>query len=394
MNGLKSSQLDNYTDTLMYATAIHPGSGNALRDALYNKRYEYQTDDMAQSLNDYAHDVVSKESLRYECSYARYWHGYLIVLKPLLFFLNVSEIRLFFLLTQTFLVTWLLFLIMQKYGIIYTIPVLMAVLLLNPVVMPLSLQFSWVYYIALAGSIILLTVKRDPESEWYLYFFMALGMLTSYFDLLTYPLITLGFPLVLYLLENRKSLRIKRILRTAAVCMAWLAGYVAMWCSKWVLTYVCCDKGIFRNVLAERNSMKTTWSPAATTPWTSVCRALSVVSNKVYLMWFILSLGIFAAALVRRRQKTGGRLIGIVIRALPDYGLYIIVALLPLIWLGVMANHTYVHYWFSYRALSVTVLSAGMMAADIWTACGGAPPQGRSNKCDSHIDKQEKLVIK
>lgn len=27
MNGMKCSQLDNYTDSLMYATAIHPGGG-------------------------------------------------------------------------------------------------------------------------------------------------------------------------------------------------------------------------------------------------------------------------------------------------------------------------------------------------------------------------------
>ena len=57
MYGIKSSQLDNYTDGLMFATAIHPGSGHVLRDALYNARYEYADTSMVQGLNDYANDV-------------------------------------------------------------------------------------------------------------------------------------------------------------------------------------------------------------------------------------------------------------------------------------------------------------------------------------------------
>lgn len=57
----KSMQLDNYTDALMYATAIHPGNGSLIKDALNNARYEYKDTNMTQSLNDYANNVVSKE---------------------------------------------------------------------------------------------------------------------------------------------------------------------------------------------------------------------------------------------------------------------------------------------------------------------------------------------
>lgn len=86
MQGQKSSQLDNYTDALMYATAIHPGSGNPVGDALKNARFEYEGDNMVQSLNDYANDAADKKELRYEMTYSRYWHGYLVILKPLLLF--------------------------------------------------------------------------------------------------------------------------------------------------------------------------------------------------------------------------------------------------------------------------------------------------------------------
>lgn len=121
--------LDNFTDCLMYATAIHPGTGNPVRDAVRNARYGYEDLDMLQSLVDYANDAGDKENQRYEVVYPRYWHGYLVILKPLLLFFNVNRIRM-----------------------------------LNGLL------------------------------------FQALGMATGFMDLLTYPLITLGLPLVLLLL--------------------------------------------------------------------------------------------------------------------------------------------------------------------------------------------------
>lgn len=161
IQGYKSSQLDNYTDGLMYATAIHPGSGKPLKDALRNARYEYEDTNMVQSLNDYANDVSAKEDLRYEMIYPRYWHGYLIFLKPLLFFFNVSEIRMINMVLQGGLLLLLLFLVRRRMGERWQIPVLLMAAVLNPIVLPLSLQFSWVYYTALIGGIALLYTKCE-----------------------------------------------------------------------------------------------------------------------------------------------------------------------------------------------------------------------------------------
>lgn len=96
----------------MRPRSIQGGGESALHDALYNARYEYEDTSMVQALNDYANDVAVKEPIRYEMTYPRYWHGYLVVLKPLLLFFNVSEIRLLNLLVQTALFFWMLWLIL------------------------------------------------------------------------------------------------------------------------------------------------------------------------------------------------------------------------------------------------------------------------------------------
>lgn len=371
---MKSSQLDNYTDALMYATAIHPGSGNALKDALYNVRYEYYDDSMTQSLNDYANDVVSKESLRYELGYARYWHGYLVVLKPLLLFLNVSEIRLLNLFLQTFLLTLLLHLLAKGYGTRYAVPVIAAVLFLNPLALPLSLQFSWVYYIGLMGGIVVLVINDKFENNCQI-LFMALGMMTSYFDLLTYPLFTLGLPLGMYLIRRKDAEPMKRIALTFRFCFSWLAGYAVMWSGKWFLASLLGDMDMCEEIkfkIIERTSMVNR-SQQSITFQTVLAKVLSVVSNKVYLVSFALLFAVYAVLTVRQKRDCGARrkksFQEIILWNIP----YILIVCMPLVWFAAMANHTNEHYWFTYRELSVAVLAVGIMMADI------LPDSGKGN---------------
>lgn len=371
MYGMKNSQLDNYTDGVMYATAIYPGSGNALWDAMHNARYEYTDTNMVQSLNDYANDVSDKEPLRYEIGYARYWHGYLVVLKPLLLFWNVGEIRMLNMIVQTFLLLLLLCMVIKKYGVPHTIPVIMMVLMLNPVVMPLSLQFSWVYYIGLFGSVILLGMKRQPESNIYLFLFMTLGMMTSYFDLLTYPLITLGLPLVFLLLKSREIKAVKRIFMTISICIIWFIGYAVMWIGKWIFAFLFAHINLFEEVsdkISERTSMAGE-SNEPFTIWTAISRTLSAVLTKPYVFALICLLIGYFIWVVYLRRKYGSvhknNLKDTLLYLLP----YILIAFLPFVWFGILSNHTYAHYWFAYRELAVTVLAVGMMALELSQCC-------------------------
>ncbi len=123
---------------------------------------------------------------------------------------------------------------------------------LNPIVLPLSLQFSWVYYIGILSAIVfLIREKWHPKSI--LLLFLITGMVTSYVDLLTYPLITLGLPMMIFLLrwqENDSTWR-KKLLYFMGNSMFWGIGYAVMWGSKWVLNSIFTNGNIFENVRAE-----------------------------------------------------------------------------------------------------------------------------------------------
>ena len=348
--GFKSMQLDNYTDALMYATAIHPGNGNLIQDALSNARYEYNDTSMPQALNDYANDVVSKEEQKYEMTYSRYWHGYLVVLKPLLLFFNVSEIRMLNMIIQGSLVGILLYLVRKRIHEYYQLPFIVMLLVLNPIVLPLSLQFSWVFYIGILGTIGILLMKDVMVKKTYILWFWFIGMLTSYMDLLTYPMFTLGLPLISFLLLNRNENWKKQIIHIIETGMAWGLGYAIMWMGKWIFTWIFGGGNIFREVI-EKIMFRTSMVGEAMEDL-SIGFVLSK-NISVLLKWpYLLLLLVVILALYLICKKNGNK------KQLEKLIPYAIIMVIPVVWLVLKSNHSYVHYWFTYRELSITIMAA------------------------------------
>lgn len=250
----------------------------------------------------------------------------------------------------------------------YTVPVILMVLILNPVVMPLSLQFSWVYYISLLGSIIVLCMRQLPEKDVYLFLFMILGMLTSYVDLLTYPLITLGIPLILLLQKCRELDPVKRILKTMAVCAMWFVGYAVMWCGKWMFAFLFGHVNLLQEIfskISEHTSMVAENTKEHITLWDSIERASSVVLSKPYVFIY-LSLVIGYLIWMAYQRKKGARKQKNSIKQVLLYILpYMFLALLPFMWFCIFTSHTYAHYWFAYRELGVTIAAVGTMVLEI-----------------------------
>ena len=82
------TELDGFTDAIMLGNAIYAGSGAPLHDALVNPRMEFTPGDSVpvDSLSRYAQGAEDGRQV----TYARYWHGYLVFLKPLLLFFRRS----------------------------------------------------------------------------------------------------------------------------------------------------------------------------------------------------------------------------------------------------------------------------------------------------------------
>lgn len=341
--GHQDTMLDNLTDSIMMNVARFEKEDSIFEEALLNKRV------MAHGLMDselLAEEAAGKIAGDEAVSYGRYWHGYLLYLKPLLMVLNYGQIRYFIGMIQLGLFVSVVYLFVKKNKASHIIPFTAAYFFLNPAALSLSLQYFPASVLTMLQFIMLLLQEekyREDHKRW-IYHFFIVGCLISYFDLLTYPLLTLGMPLTFLLVENRKSIK-DSMVRFLESCIAWGAGYGMMWGSKWVLGSLLTKENIIQdaigNVLirvgASENEVKVSFVQVI---------MKNIGTNKLCLLAVVLVfIGIILYGILKK-QFTDFRKF--------DFGVSLC-ALLPFAWYVVVSNHSYIHYWFTYRILAISI---------------------------------------
>ena len=357
--GYRSAQLDNFTAALIVKTAAYTGEQGLLDKALGGYRAELPAGEDEDGWAAFCTYVSGSDVPDGGLSYSRYWHGYTLPMRILLCFFSASGIQMLLYYVQTALAMLVFALCMKRCPAI--LPGLVtAFFLLMPAATGLCLQYMPVTLLALLGCLVLLLADRPIERLFGMpAFFALLGLLTNYFDLLTFPLVALGFPLAvrmaLQLKDNTDGKTMFTQLFLCGVCFG--AGYAGMWAFKWLLTGLCFGMerllGIFSQaalrVSAESGGQ--THSRAA-----AVLQNLAVITDKpAYLAISLLAFAASAAVAVYHavralcQQKT----LALDLRA----GLYLLLMLVPVAWYIVMANHSIDHTYFTYRNISVSFLA-------------------------------------
>ena len=316
--------LDNLTASIMLSEAAYIGDRGILEHTVASPQLGLENMEVFDSFVHYYTDPPGThgEPITYE--YFRYWHGYLVYLRPLLFFFNLDQVRVVYLIVQAALAA-LMFALMIRRGLARFVPAfLLSIALLTPLLIAYSLQYSSVYFVALVGCA------------------------TSYVDFLTAPLMTLYFPLALFFCLNPGSVR-QNLLRFVAICACWAVGYIGMWAGKWLLVTLFLHKNGFLNAyynIAARSSYVTdgesiTYGEVLGENW--ACWSQSPLHIVVLILLAV------CIVLVLRRRAAG--------RLPASLSAFVPVALLPFAWYMVTSNHSLVHACFTYRALGALPLA-------------------------------------
>lgn len=347
--GYSSSQLDNCTDTIMLMDAIHPVVRSPLYSAMMNYRMEFgealpQDSLMIQAL----HRETSLTPHSYE--YPRYWHGYLLFLKPLLLKWEVSDLRYFNMFLQFSMAMLLMLLLDKKLGHRITASMTAVLLVLNPVSIAMSFQFSTMYYITLCTLLLILWKDRSfSDKGTYPFVFLFAGIATSFFDFLTYPVISLGLPLCLVLLLG-KDLRVRRIFTLSC---SWGLGYAGMWSGKWIAAYLLTGYNVLQDALSRAEYYSSGQTANKRTVPITFLNALTQV-RRVFTNWpFLLLLLCFLFATVYLILHRGYHFRIHPRKTVP----FLLTALIPFMWVFVTKGHTMELAWFTYRNFSVTLFA-------------------------------------
>lgn len=356
------SRLDNFTDALMIQNAIAPSTGSLLEDAVSVSHMQYG--DSISPIEDLAAQTSGQEGGSLH-EYMRYWHGYLIFLKPLLLITDHTGIRILNAVLQTALIILVLFLMRKRGLTTYILPFVLSWTAIAPWVLPWSMQLSTMYYIAMTGTAVLLMFYPFIRRHLCMYF-MLLGILTSYFDYLTWPLISFGLPLIFVLLLDRqeKKVSLKHILLLMITLgFHWGLGYGGMWLLKWIISEAVLHNGAISQAVGAaiyRSSTESEGAGVTVTALLTWIENIKRVFNPAFLAAILIFIAVLCADIVR--QVRAGAFCLQISTAVP----FLLTALLPPVWYALIKNHSFVHPYLTYRILWISIFAGMCMLRELY----------------------------
>lgn len=375
--GFKLFQMDNYTDTVMLFEAATADEAPPLTSMMTNTAYnvdnfETLPDDLLQYLEkDMATGAEKPNKAELTpFSYARYWHGYLIWLRPLLLVLTYGQIRVVLYLVLFALLGGVLVLLRRHCGLRAACWFGASQLLVAVFFVPHQLQFFTTFAIAYAGCLWLLYKPR--RSDALCLALLVLGVVTAFCDLLVTPVLTVGLPLAVWLLRPEQRLRggWPQCLLSLAGCLCWGTGYALCWATKWVAASLVTGADIVGDALGQIavRTAADTWHGMELS-WGNIIGFVYTTLQSKGLFWPLVVLAVLAVAVFVLSLRSRAALT----RAMP----LALVALLPPVWFAVLRTHSIQHGWFTWRNIAVTLFSG---CGFLYYACGWGALKTRIQK--------------
>ena len=352
ISGVAPSEIDRYADAILLNIAWHLDPERPLSSAMWTSYYDQEGVEETKS---FAKSVL--EDIPANKQYMRYWHGSAVIVSFLHLFLNLKGIYIlnaFLILILTVFLMWTLTgnkLPLPAAGIIISL------ISISVWFVPLSLEYTWTVLLMLVFSIAAVRAELRENFEAAPFIFLLSGMVTAYLDFLTAETLTLTVPLILiiYIRLYRLDHPVKegRELFIGSV-LSWGAGYIGAWGSKWVLAAMITGEDILQYVgghVEERLG-----DTYGLSPFTMLTGALTKNLSCLFpfgygTIGFLLGLALILflsyILFVYRKDKGNEKAPGILI----------LTGLIPYVRFMALMNHSYIHYFFTFRAQAAMILA-------------------------------------
>lgn len=366
-----ASRIDRYADSILlnityYYDSEHPVT-SVLRSSYYHTDSENENANLQYALENHPEPTLD---------YNRYWHGSIAILRPLLLIFNLKQIYILLgcsLLILTVLL--ILCLIRYHYGRSTILCFLAGLVMISVWYVPFSLEYIWTFLLMLLACILVTVLyEKGPRSLWLL--LMSFGSLTAYFDFLTTETLTLLVPLALILIKayqpasGRQSESVFHLTTfsdgirfSLPACLLWLVSYVGTWSLKWGIGSLILHENLFRSALSQasfRLSGAIDITDQGVVDGTTMMLQ-AIPRNLYYLFPFsylgqhavpVICLTLFGIAFFYYMTRRGSH-----VNPLPL--LLGLLACAPLLRYLILSNHSYIHCFFTYRALFATIFCIG-----------------------------------
>lgn len=370
---------DNFTDSLMVQNALEKVEGKSpWAHAMWAYHHDLGNDTSWMTEKSLAAFLRQGTDGMYLREYSKYWHGYLIYLKPLLMCMSWKSVETFLAVFQIILLAAVFALACFKRKYYLGMGIVCAFLFMKPLSVWFSLTLSDCWSIVLlTTAVFLLFYDKLEKKDRYAEAFLLAGIVTAYLDFLTYPVVTLGIPLCLWLVLSMETCGgwKKQLARGFWNSAFWVAGYVGMWGMKWVLAGITCQSRTLKDAVWSI-IYRTTPLDGYQSAFSGVSRTVDAILQQYDSPAYGIGFGALAAAafisVVWCGVKARGANWAVTITCLA------VVALFPFGWLVLTQNHTAIHCVYTFRIMGVTVMALWcMIVSSVITIRRGRQPHIR-----------------
>ena len=350
--GIANTMLDNYANSKSISIIYALDREKTLSSVLEAKYYEEDMKSMTQCLLDL---VNGNEETNQE--YTRYWHGYIVILKPLLMLFNEKGVYIF----SGIILLSLILLIIKELWIIdkrAIIAFIIGLYMITIWVVPMCFEYMWAMIISFVISLIVLK-KDNGENKKIYYYFWITGILTCFFDFLTVELLTVLLPLMFILIKRNKEKKLGNlkeiIIFIIKSLIIWGLGYMLMFIAKWIIASIILGRNCIVEAIEKAEvringdvvglSSNKLWIGALKKNFDNL-QPIFYVRKKYIIYVLIPTITVIMLLINRYKDKNMFYLYGMVV-----------LGLIPYIRYSILLNHSYRHFFFTFRLQLVTIMA-------------------------------------
>ena len=284
---------------------------------------------------------LEHETMKPNFIYARYWHGNSYFFRIFYVFTHYDEIKWIIFIITSLLMAVFSMVLYREMGALKALLLVSGLFFMNVYIMQFSMHMSPVLIIAIVMSLILIRWMRKKKNPAVLFFIS--GAITTYFDLSTAPLLTVGIPMLIWVSLYDEENNFKKDFWTGfrhlvIFGLLWIVAYVAAWVMKMIITMPFAELDIVADIT--KQFLRRAGSK-------DISRMDGVMRNfnllPLVFINILLAIPLFLSPFYFNK------------RGLSKSILYVLVATLPYIWFFGAANHSFVHYWFTYRIQAISI---------------------------------------
>lgn len=351
LNGI----VDNYADSIWLNVAWYMGKDTPISASIDTKYYDGETNEEKEGL----FLAVTEEDRMANADYTRYWHGTVGIIRILHLVTHVNGIRMLGFLITLFFAAIVMLLLIRDGKDMVAVSFFISLCLVKIWNIRFCMEYQPAFVIGFLMCILYLLLEKKGD-EYLFLLAVAGGTAVAFFDFLTTETVTILMPLILVItvrgMENRMGNFKKSVRFVFTQGMAWGCAYGMTFWAKWLLATVITGENKFNLALS--------WAGERIAGDNAGTGKLSPILQKL-----VAPFANFSVLFGANKRLSGIHItLGIILIIL--FGVIVILCLkysendnksvtLILALLGslillrflVLNNHSYLHAFFTYRAL-------------------------------------------